>query len=331
MSGAPKITCIGLSNVDVIANVEQGFLADNGIVPDASTVLDSCQAGNLLSRLTLPEFAPGGAAANTACGLALFGIETRFIGKTGDDIYAEIFRKGFRDVNVAFDTPAHTQKMTSTCLTFVTPDKNRSFAICMDTAGWFINESDLPEIEGGTNHSVYIEGNCASMPPGRRPSVLEATISKYNKAGVDVFLNLNDSEIINQAYDVMLGTLGAKIRFYIGNISEVMAFFRTDDRKIALERAMQSGRSFAITDGAQGAYVVDKGALLHQPTEALPPSRLVNTLGAGDQFAAGFVAACINGHNLQECARLGIAAATEILMKKDARPDPAKFNLKLAG
>jgi sugar/nucleoside kinase (ribokinase family) len=334
MTRTPQVTCIGLANVDVIANVGQEFLAGNGIIPGASTVLDPCQTGNLLSRLTLPEFCPGGASANTACGLALFGIETRFIGKTGDDVYADIFRRGFRDVNVAFDTPPHSQRMTSTCLTLVTPDKNRSFAICPETAGWFLGEADLPEIAGGQNHSVYLEANAASMPhrsgQAARASLLESAIGKYREAGVDLFLNLNDSEIINQAYDVMRAALDARLRFYIGNINEVMALFRCADAQEALAAAAASGRNFAVTAGADGAYVIENGIVRHQETTPLPPGRMVNTIGAGDQFAAGFVAGFVSGLDVMECVRTGIRAATEILLKKDARPDPAKFSLKLA-
>jgi sugar/nucleoside kinase (ribokinase family) len=328
MAHIPHITCIGLANVDVIAGVPQEFLAENGIAPGTSTILDSCAQGNLLGKLQLPEFCPGGAAANTACGLALFGIPTRFIGKTGDDIYADIFRKGFRDVNVAFDTKPHTQRMTSTCLTLVTPDKNRCFAICSDTAGWFVEESDLPDIAAGEG-CAYLEANAAGMPTGRRPNMLESAIAKYNRAGVDVFLNLNDSEIINQNYEVMRATLDADIRFYIGSVSELAALFRAPDEQGALEAAMRTGRNFAVTHGENGAYVIEGGAIRHQPAVPVPPGRFVNTLGAGDQFAAGFVAGFLNGMDAMDCAYNGARAAAEILMKKDARPDAGKFHLKL--
>ncbi len=324
---APHVTCIGLANVDVIASVPQEFLHTHDIALGASTILDSCQTGNMVARLDRPEFFPGGCAANTACGLSLFGVNARFIGKTGDDIYADIFRRGFDAYKVLFDTPPQTMKMTSTCLTLVTPDKNRSFVICTDTAGWFLSESDLPELPGDGQHSVYIETNTARIPPhATATTLLQAAVSKYENAGVPVFINLNDWQIVSRSRDMLLGILDRnRVAFYIGNIHELHTLFGVTDNHEALTAATESGRNFAVTDGQNGAYVIEGGKIGHLPAAALHSSRIVNTLGAGDQFAAGFVAGLMTGMTAMDSCLNGIRAATEILMKRDARPDVRSY------
>jgi sugar/nucleoside kinase (ribokinase family) len=313
---APQITCIGVANVDVISAVDEQFIQSHNIAAGASTLLDAQTTGMILGKLNKPSFAPGGVAANTSCGLADHGINVLFVGKTGDDVYGEIFRDGFKDRSITMDSRAFTPQMTSTCLTLITPDKDRSFAFCADTAGWQIFPHDLPD----ATEYVYLEANTAHMPPLSPVKILNAAVEKYEAAGSKIIINLNDREMIAQARPLIMDALSHKIYFLICNKEEFCALFDTNDASQAWEKAQQSGRNYAITDGHEGVRILFEGKMLHVPAQKIAPERIINTLGAGDQFAAGFIAALIKGVNIEDAAKSGIVAASKIIQNVTARP-----------
>ncbi len=324
MNTASTVTCIGLANVDVIANVDDAFIRQHKIEKAASTLLDACTTGSILGQLAHPVFYPGGCAANTACGIAGFDVPTRYVGKTGDDTYADIFRKGFNGYDIVFDTLPFAQKMTSTCLTLVTPDKDRSFAFCTDTAGWFLFPGDLPDIPAGSNRYVYLESNTAKMPGGNagaRSNVLLAAAEKYGDAGINVIVNLNDREIVRTARDTLYKMLTSDIKLFIGNISEAFELFGVKDRDSAFAAIKASGKTFAVTDGPGGAWIIENGRVEHIPAIALHDDQIVNTIGAGDQFAAGVVAGLALGETIADACARGIEAATAIIQQVSARPE----------
>lgn len=321
--GNAQITCIGLANVDVIATVDDAFITAHGIAKGASTLLDACTTGTILGKLQKPSFSPGGVSANTACGLADAGIHVQFVGKTGDDIYADIFREGFNGRTITCPTRPYAPKMTSTCLTLISPDKDRSFAFCTDTAGWYIFPDDLPE----ATPYVYMEANTVHMPPDHADCLLTAAVKKYTGAGAKLIINLNDREIIANGRAALTDTLARNVHFYIGNVQEFCTLFAVKTADEAWTRAKETGRNFAVTDGMDGARIWYDGAMTHVPAEQVPPGRLINTLGAGDQFAAGFVAGLIKNKPVAEAGRDGIMAATRIIQEVSARP-PLKTGQK---
>ncbi len=317
----PFITCIGLANVDVIAETDDRFLEKHHISKGASTLLDSCTTGTILAQLDGPAFFPGGCAANVACGLAAHGVAVRFIGKVGDDPYAGIFMNGFKGTGIEFPAPVHPQKMTSMCLTLVTPDKERSFVFCTDAAGFQLAPADLPEPKAGFVNYIYLETNTAHMPVNHREdNVLEAAVARYGAAGARIVLNLTDREIIIAARPAIERVMKQKIDFIIGNIGELFTLFDVHDMALAFARAHETGKNFIITNGSDGAYILRGGQVIHVPGVTLPAHRIVNTVGAGDQFAAGFVAGVATGLDWEEACRQGIDAATAIIQDTGARP-----------
>lgn len=320
------IICIGLANVDVIAAVDDEFINAHGIAKGASTLLDACTTGTILGKLQKPAFAPGGVSANTACGLADAGLDVRFVGKTGDDIYGEIFRDGFKDRRIVTDSRPYAPKMTSTCVTLITPDKDRSFAICTDTAGWYLFADDLPS---GSPY-VYMEANTAHMPPDRDGDLLTAAVDKYEAEGARIIINLNDREIVAQGRAQLTATLKRNVHFYLSNVQEFCTLFAVDNAEAAWAAAQATGRNFAVTDGVNGARILHDGQFTHVPAENIDQSRVINTLGAGDQFAAGFVAGLVKGQPIADAGRAGIAAATRIIQETSARPDARAAQKKAA-
>jgi len=316
-----EVTCIGLANVDVVATVDENFITEHHIAKAASTLLDASTTGMILGKLHNPAFYPGGCAANTASGLGVMGIKTRFIGYTGDDTYAEIFKQGFQTNQVEFNTLPFSSKMTSTCLTLITPDKDRSFAFCTDTAGWFIAPENLPDLPHDKSQYVYLEANTTQMWGDGKSNLLVAAVDKYTGTGVQIIINLNDREIVSKAKDTLLSLLSADIAFFLGNISEAQTLFDTDTIESTLQKLKESGGNFAITDGPNGAYIITAGHVDHVPGIPLHDSQIINTLGAGDQFAAGFVAGLAQGLDTIAACKQGIENATRIIQEVSARPD----------
>ena len=324
MDNLPPVTCIGLANVDVVAQVDSDFMAQYNITKSASTLLDPAMMGTILGKLKNPVFHPGGCAANTACGLAVLDVPVRFVGHTGDDIYAKIFRDGFSAHNVIFDTKPFAQKMTSTCLTFITPDKDRSFAVCTDTAAWHISEDDLPDLPANGRHYVNTECNTAQMAVKGDRNLLLAIAEKYAGKGVNLIVNLNDMELVRRSLPTLHKLMTMDVALFMGNVEELKVLFGAKDQAEAFKKAMETGCNFTITDGPGGAYVIQDGKVEHAPAQPLHEGRIINTLGAGDQFAAGYIAALVNGLSPLDCCRTGIDAATQIIQQISARPAPRR-------
>lgn len=320
-----SVTCIGLANVDAIASVDEGFLGTHNIEKAASTILDGCMTGAILGKLNNPVFYPGGCAANTACGIAGFDVPVRFIGKTGDDTYADIFAKGFEGYDITFSTPRFGQKMTSVCLTLVTPDKDRSFAFCTDAAGWYLLPSDLPEIPAAGRHYIYLESNTATMPGGRQSAnnVMLAAAQKYKDTNAAIIINLNDREIVRTARAMLQNLMKNPNTFFIGNISEAYELFETENKDNVFAKIRETGRNFVLTDGPGGAYILDSGKVDHIPAIAMHQSQITNTIGAGDQFAAGLISGLAQDLSMADACQRGIEAATKIIQGVSARPQKA--------
>lgn len=310
---APAVTCIGLANVDVIADVDDDFLRRHRLKKGESNILSEKTVSVILNELDNPLLIPGGCAANTACGLAAQGISTRFIGPTGTDRYAPVFAKGFADYGVQYDTPPLTDHMTSLCLCLVSPDKSHSFVFSRDTAGWHIDARDLPDDPGRV---VYVESNLAVMPD----DILLKVIGTYEPGRTAIIFNLNDSAIINAAPDLIRGLIHRRIDIFIGNEGEAHTFFGTSDIDNLRRVILDSGQTFVITRGALGAEIIGGGRIEALPAAPVPRTTIVNSIGAGDQFAAGMMTGLVKGEDLSTAAQRGIVLAAAILRVPGARP-----------
>ncbi|HEY0900875.1 MAG TPA: adenosine kinase [Micavibrio sp.] len=323
MSDNPaRITCIGVCNVDVITHVDDDFLIAHNLPKGASAAVDAHKLGYLLEMVEHPVVRAGGSTANLACGLALRGLTVDFIGKIGGDTYGALFRKEFEPYQVNFSPRPDHDRQTSACLTLVTPDKERSFVFSTGTAGWYLKPADLPALPDAPTQIICIEANTTRMPNGysAAESVFTAALLKYGFSNRRLFVGLNDREIINSARQQMGDALACPHVSFIGNVGEMLALFEEHDMALAFERAQKTGRHFVVTNGADGVYLIGPDMIDHVPVTPLPAAQIVDTIGAGDQFAAGYIAGIINGQSPQVAARAGIEAAREILKQAGGRP-----------
>lgn len=322
MSQSPLITCIGVCNVDVITQVDDNFLVAHNLPKGASGLVDAYKLGYLLEIAEHPVLRAGGSTANLACGLGIRGLDVQFIGKIGGDSYGAVFKREFEPYHVKFQLAPDQDRQTSTCLTLVTPDKERSFVFSTGTAGWFLKPADLPSLPDDPGQVICIEANTTRMPTGysAAESVFTAALLKYGFSQRRVFVGLNDREIINQARPQMLDALECPHVTFIGNIGELLALFAVHDMAVAFEQARDTGRLFVITNGADGVYLIGPDMIDHVPVNPLPAEQIKDTIGAGDQFAAGYIAAIVAGASPQVAARAGVESAREILQQVGGRP-----------
>lgn len=322
MGNEIHITCIGVANVDVITNVDDNFLIAHNLPKGASAPVDAHKLSYLLEIAEHPTIRSGGSTANLACGLSMRGLHVDFIGKIGGDTYGAVFKKDFAPYNVQFNTPPDRDRQTSTCLTLVTPDKDRSFVFSTSTAGWYLKPADLPALPNHENQIVCIEANTTRMPTGysAEESVFTAALIKYGHTRIRMFVGLNDREIVSDARMQMRDALTCPNVTIMGNLTELLALFDVHDMAIAFQKAQESGRNFIITNDENGVYLIGPHMMDHIPVPEIPENEIIDTIGAGDQFAAGFIAAMVAGKSEQEAVRAGIEAASLILKQIGGRP-----------
>lgn len=321
----PDVLCIGVANVDVIAYVDTGFLLRHRVDKDTSTLMRSVDILTMIADLKDPLIIPGGCAANTACGIAAQGIHTSFSGMIHDDAYGTVFRDGFKQYGVDFIAGVHPEKHTALCLTLVTPDKDRSFVFSPDAASWFLSESNLPDRQPGKNLIVYTEANLFRMTAGTtRTSMLHAVLERYSAPDTQIILNLIDTEItIHHRQTLHTLINDRKLSLIISNHEELMALFSTKTIEDALTAAQSTGQIFVTTLGKEGAMIITPDGLEKIKSTGIPMEDVIDTVGAGDQFAAGLVAGLAMGQSMRDSCLNGTRRAAEILGVAGARPKAA--------
>lgn len=281
---------------------------------------------SLIDTLDEPAFLPGGCAANTACGLGAMGVPTAFVGMTGDDGYARIFEDGLAPYNVVFHGSKHPERRTTLCLTLVTQDKERSFVFSPDAASWSLPEDALPDHHPGSRLIVYTEANLLRMTSGtQEQSMLHAVVKKYADPSIIRILNLIDTEITaHQRQTIHDLITHKKFDFIISNVDELKALFNVPDAEDALQSARLLSQNFVTTLGRDGAAVISGGDIVRIDPIFVAHEDIQDLIGAGDQFAAGFIAGIARGQPIVDACRLGALKASEILLVPGARPIPAK-------
>jgi sugar/nucleoside kinase (ribokinase family) len=280
MTTQPHITCIGIATVDVITEVSKDFLKAHDIPFGATALVDAHKLGYLLESMQHPQLTCGGSSANVACGLGLQGLRTDFLGSIGSDTYGTVFRNGFKPYHVEFRAIVTHDHPTSTCLCFVTPDKERSFAASMSTAGYVLSPHDLPALPDSDNEFICIETNTTAMPQGcsLEESVFSGVLIKYGHTNIRIFVGLNDREVMETSRSLMRDALTCPNVTIMGNLGELLVLFDVHDMAIAFQKAQESGRDFIITNGADGVYIITRHNIEHIPVEPISANEIVDTI-----------------------------------------------------
>jgi sugar/nucleoside kinase (ribokinase family) len=310
------VTGIGSAIVDVLAATDDAFLLTHNVAKGVMTLIDEYRAEQLYGAFGNTREVAGGSAANTMAGLASLGAKGNFAGKVKEDRLGAAFAASMRELGLNYTTaPADSGPQTACCLIAVTPDGQRSMNTYLGAAREFaitdLNESDI-----AGSDILYIEGYLWDAPTAKAASLKAIDIAK--KAGTKVAFTLSDPFLMGRYRGEFLELL-QHLDILFANEEEAKALFEVEDFDDVLQAFKPMNKIAAITRSEKGC-VIARGAEVHV-IEAAPVARVIDTTGAGDQFAAGFMYGLTHNRGLADCGRLGALAAAEVISHYGARPE----------
>ena len=321
-----KFGIVGVGNalVDVLAQVDEGFIAAqnaaHGMEKGAMTLIDETRAVSLYTDMS--EHAQnavqssGGSAGNTLAGLASFGGQGAFIGKVADDELGGVFRSELKNMGVTYNTPALIfGAPTGRCKILVTPDAERTMNTFLG-ASIELKPEDIDEDLIAMAKVTYLEGYLFDKDQAKAAFYLAA--DSAHKAGRGVSLSLSDPFCVGRHREDFLKLVADKVDILFANEDEIKALYETDNFETALNKVMGHCEVAAITRGAQGAVILSGMERIN--ILAIDVENVVDTTGAGDQFAAGFLYGFTQGMTLEICGKLGCMAAGEVIAHMGPRP-----------
>lgn len=311
------VLCLGNAIVDVFASVEEDFLLEQQVVKGSMALIDEARAAALYGAMGPGGMVSGGSAANTAAGAASLKARSAYIGKVRDDALGRIFAHDLRATGVHFTTPmADAGPATACSYILVTPDGQRTMNTYLG-ACQNLTVADVDEALVRASRVTYLEGYLWDPPAAKEAFVKAAEIA--HAAGRKVALSLSDSFCVDRYRAEFLHLIRSKtVDIVFANESELHSLYETADFDTAVAALRQDCELAAVTLGEAGAMVVQRDGT--QAVNVFPVERVVDSTGAGDLFAAGFLAGLARDQDAADCARLGALAAAEIISHVGARP-----------
>ena len=316
----PDIVAIGDAIVDVIATCDDAFLVEHDLPKGSMQLLDPVAADRLYAAMGNARETSGGSAANSMAGIAAMGGNAAFIGQVADDQLGEIFRHDMRALGVRFDTPPlgnGSDQPTGRCLILVTPDAQRTMNTCPGASHQLEAEA-LDEALIASASILYLEGYLWGPELPRK--AMHRAIQIARGAGRKVAFTLSESVCIagrREGFSQMIDSGGIDLLF--ANEDEALQLTGATGLGEALDLLAAKVPTLVITRGANGALGLEDGVGIEIPAAAV--GHVVDTTGAGDLFAAGFLTARCKGHDLRKCLQTGAIAAAEIISHFGARPE----------
>lgn len=317
MSKAWQVVGIGNALVDVIAPVEDGFLAQNRVEKGIMQLIDLKRATALYGAMGPARAISGGSVANSIGGLGELGARTAFVGKVRDDQFGEIFAHDIRAQGASFGTamaPRDHALETGRSLILFTPDGERSMNTYLGVSETLAPADIDAKLMAGAEW-LLLEGYLFDRPDSQAAFVRAARAVKA--AGGRTAITLSDPFCVERHREAFLALIRADMDLVLANEHELMSLYRAEDLGAAMARAEADVAVTVCTVGALGAHVLADGARLHAPAAAVT---VVDATGAGDLFAAGFLHGLIAGRDPLTCARMGCVAAGEVIGHVGARP-----------
>lgn len=307
---------IGNAIVDVISHADDRFLVENAIEKGAMTLIDAARAEEIYARMGPGIEMSGGSAGNTMAGFASLGGRGAYIGKVRDDQLGTVFRHDIRAIGVSFQTPPATGGApTARCLILVTPDAQRTMntylGACVE-----LGPEDIDPVLIGSASVTYMEGYLWDPPQAKQAFLKAAELA--HAAGRKVSLTLSDSFCVARHRESFSELVDRHVDILFGNEHEIMSLYQVDDFDQAVAAVRGRCEVAVLTRSEKGSVVVTATDAVAVPAE--PIERLVDTTGAGDLFASGFLYGYTHGRPSAECARIGAIAAAEVIGHIGARP-----------
>jgi sugar/nucleoside kinase (ribokinase family) len=312
------VLCIGNAIVDVIADADDRFLEGQGLTKGTMRLIDEREAERLYRVMGPGRELSGGSAGNTAAGLAALGCKAGFVGQVADDQLGAIYQHDIESLGVDFIIPARSDVgATARSLILVTPDAQRTMNTFLGAAQ-MLDKSDIDPAEVAQARIVYLEGYLWDPPVPR--AAMEKVIEAARAAGRKVAFTLSDTFCVDRHREGFWQLLkDKKVDVLFGNEAEIAAMAEVNDLDAAIAKVAADVPVLVVTRSESGATAVAGDERVDVPAE--PIERLVDTTGAGDLFAAGFLAGQARGLSLERSLKLGAIAAAEVIQHYGARPE----------
>lgn len=321
------VAAVGNALVDVLAQTSDAFIAEqkakHGMEKGAMTLIDEARALELYMAMGSGVETSGGSAANTMAGFASFGGKGGFIGKVAEDDLGKIFQHDIRSIGVQFETqPLAMGAKTGRCLILVTPDAQRTMNTFLG-ASVELGPDDIDTDLIASAQVTYLEGYLFDRDQAKAAFIKAAEAA--HAAGHRVSLTLSDPFCVDRHRSDFLRLVENHVDILFANEEEIKSLFLQDNFEDAISALTKNVEIAAITRSEKGAVILNDGKRFD--IAAAPVSKVIDTTGAGDQFAAGFLYGFTEGKDMQTCGKLGALAAAEVIQQIGPRPATALSSL----
>jgi len=309
------VVAVGNAMVDVLTYEDDAFVARTGVERGATTLVDAGRSEEIYAEMGPATEISGGSAGNTAAGLASFGGRAAYIGRVADDAFGKVFAHDLRSLGVHFDSPVATDgPPTGRCLVIVTPDAQRTMCTYLG-AGAELDVQYVDEAVIEAAAVTYLEGYVWDPPPAKAAVRRAAEIA--HRADRRVALTLSDPFCVDRHRAEFLELVEFDVDILFANEHEITSLYEVETFDEALHHVRGHCEIAALTRGALGSIIV-AGDDVHVIDSH--PTQVVDTTGAGDLYAAGFLYGFTHGKDLATCGKLGSLAAAEVISHLGARP-----------
>ncbi len=318
LATAARYDVVGIGNalVDVISHAPDSFIEEHGLVKGWMDLIDTERAMQLYQALGSAVEMSGGSAANTMCGVASYGGRAAYIGKVNDDELGRVFGHDMLAVGVQFRPGAYDNDVpTGRCIIVVTPDAERTMNTYLGASS-LLTPVDVDDVAVADGRVLYMEGYLYDRPEAKQAFRHAAAIA--HEAGHVVSLTLSDSFCVDRHRDDFLSLVDDEVDLLFGNEAELMALYQTDSFDEAIAALRRHCPLAAVTIGAKGSIVVTPDEMIEVPV--VPVRKVIDTTGAGDLYAAGFLYGLTHGHSLADSGMFGSIAAAEVISHVGPRP-----------
>jgi sugar/nucleoside kinase (ribokinase family) len=315
--GQPRFDVLGIGNaiVDVVASVEDDFLSRHDLHKGTMRLISAEQAEALYAAMPDGQESSGGSAANTCAVAAGLGARVAFLGKVAEDQLGAVFRHDITAAGVHYPTPPLTGAApTARCLIVVTPDAQRTMSTYLGACVGF-EPADLDEQAIEDSAVVYLEGYLFDPPQAQAAFLRAAELAHH--AGRKVALSLSDAFCVDRHRAAFRDLVRGHVDILFANEAEICSLYEENAFEDAARRAGEDVALAALTQSEAGSVILRGEERIEVPAE---PAHVIDTTGAGDAYAAGFLAAHTQGKPLAACGRLGSAAAAAVIEQFGARP-----------
>lgn len=311
------VVAVGNAIIDILKAVPDAFLAEENIAKGAMTLIDEDRADHLTARMADAVVAAGGSAANTMTGVASFGGRAGYIGKVAQDELGARFTQEFRAAGVMFDTPARAGPPgTARSLIAVTPDGQRSMNTYLG-ASTLLSSTDIDAALIQAGETLFLEGYLFDRDEAKAAFVRASEIA--HAARRKVALTLSDRFCVDRHRESFRHLVKGHIDILFSNESEITGLYENDDLGDALDAARKECPLVIVTRGEHGSLIAARDETVE--VKPMPVASVVDSTGAGDQYAAGFLFGHAKGRTLAECGALASLAAAEVISHMGPRPE----------